>query len=353
MVRSTSASFLLAPLLSACVATYAPTGAANPSFPVPPASETRALPAGSSGRADWPAADARALSAPPGLKRDAPALAAWLTRGARNDTEKARAIFRWLAENVAYDVGGMADPVTIRPDEVLERGQSICDGYAGAFALLGKLSGLEVVTIHGYAKGYDYRPGASFERPNHAWNAVRIDGRWQLIDATWGAGHVAGGRYVKQLDDFFFLPDPAALAFTHLPKDPRWTLLRRPLTRAGFEAQPVVRPAFFRAGFTAGDAAEALRRRSAPVEVFLLADPRVRVRGAPPQRELAAGQAYHFEVEAPVGTSVVLVNADRWATMAGAGLYAGSIRPRRGDLAVAVRTPGDRDYRVMLRYQVM
>ncbi|GFT72918.1 kyphoscoliosis peptidase [Trichonephila clavipes] len=52
-----------------------------------------------------------------------------------------------------------------------------------------KLANIRVKRIHGFAKGFDYRPGHQFhpgEDITHAWNAVFIFGAWRLIDVTWG-----------------------------------------------------------------------------------------------------------------------------------------------------------------------
>ena len=242
----------------------------------------------------------------------------------------------------------------IRPEDVLLSGRAVCEGYSGAFELLGGLAGLDVVTIHGYAKGYDYREGTHFRQTNHAWNAVRIDGSWRLIDATWGAGYVRDGRFVKQLEDYFFLPAPEALAYTHLPADPRWALLPRPLTLAEFETQPVVRAAFFRAGFSAGDAAAALREPGAVALVDVFMDPGqgITFSAAPPQRTLAAGQRYHFQLQAPPGTRVALVSGGRWSYLQNrGGVYAGSVLARRGDLFLVAGTGARSGMKTVLRYE--
>ena len=306
------------------------------------------------GPSAWEAADARALSAPSSLRYDPAALAAYLTQGAAGDTERARAIFRWLAENIAYDYAARDNQEPVRPEEVLVRGRAVCEGYAGAFELLGRLAGLEVVSIHGYAKGHDWGDGAHFERTNHAWNAVRIAGAWRLIDATWGAGYVRDGQFVKQLEDYFFMPAPEALAFTHLPEDPGWALVPRPLSLRAFEAQPVVRAAFFRAGFSASDAAAALREPGAAalVEVFMDPDLAITVTAAPAQRTLAAGQRYQFRLSAPPGTRVALVNGGRWSYLPDrGGVFAGSMLLRRGALFLVAGSGPRAPMRTVLRYE--
>jgi transglutaminase/protease-like cytokinesis protein 3 len=47
-----------------------------------------------------------------------------------------------------------------------------------------------VEKLDGFAKGFGYKIGEPLSTPNHAWNAVRIDGNWYLLDATWDAGVV-------------------------------------------------------------------------------------------------------------------------------------------------------------------
>ena len=52
---------------------------------------------------DYTAIDQHALHTPKSAERTIASLAAYLTRPARNDREKARAIFRWITANIAYD----------------------------------------------------------------------------------------------------------------------------------------------------------------------------------------------------------------------------------------------------------
>ncbi len=340
-------SKLLPALLALSLSCVACAGgnSARPEAPAP-----RALPPLNS----WAAADGRALSAPKALAQDPAALAAYLTEGASSDTEKARAIFRWIAENIAYDYENMNSTAPIDPRAVLVEGKSICDGYSAAFELLGRLAGLQVVTIHGWAKGYAWQPGGHFGKTNHAWNAVWLNGEWKPVDSTWGAGYVRDGQFVKQLDDYFFLPAPEALAFTHLPEEPRWALGAQVPSRPAFEAQAVARPAFFRAGFTAAEARAALALPGAArlVEVFLSPDQRYVFRAAPAEGVLAAGQRYRFEVYAPPGASMAVVNGGRWEYLRPQqGVLVASVTPRAGTLYVTARTPSEDRYQTLLLYE--
>jgi len=51
---------------------------------------------------------------------------------------------------------------------------------------------LQCVTLFGWAKGVDCKPGSGVTTgpPNHCWNAVCIDGSWQLVDCHWATRYM-------------------------------------------------------------------------------------------------------------------------------------------------------------------
>lgn len=196
--------------------------------------------------------DAYALHAPTAAAASVAALTAYLIAPARNDLEKTRVIFRWITANIAYDTAsyfsGEAGPTAV--DDVLKQKTSVCGGYADLFSQLAHEAGLEVVSISGFAKGYGYIVGQSVDnKTNHAWNAVKIDGEWRLLDATWGAGSIDDRKqFVRAFNPHYFLTPPEEMIFDHFPVDPHWQLLDPPVTREVFARYVRVHPAFFRDG---------------------------------------------------------------------------------------------------------
>jgi hypothetical protein len=197
---------------------------------------------------EFSAIDAHALAAPASAAGSIPALAAYLIEPARDDRERARAVFRWIVGNIAYDPA-LRDQ-TPSAAAVLKRRRGVCSGYAALFKALAEAAGLEAEVIRGHSKGAGYRPG---RRPDaasdHAWNAVRIKGKWGLVDCTWAAGSLDdAGRLVPHFTDHYFLTPPDIFADDHFPDDPRWQLLSPPMPREEYLRRVQRRPAFFEHG---------------------------------------------------------------------------------------------------------
>lgn len=67
---------------------------------------------------------------------------------------------------------------------VLDSRLAVCEGYAELFNSLSHAMGLNSVKISGFSKGLGYSVGDELpDSINHAWNAVKIDGDWKLLDS--------------------------------------------------------------------------------------------------------------------------------------------------------------------------
>lgn len=78
---------------------------------------------------------------------------------------------------------------------------AVCDGISSAFKLLCNIEGIECIKVSGL--------GVSNTRSeNHAWNKVKIDGKWYVADATWG-------RSSGYVNHRYFLIDELDASKTH------------------------------------------------------------------------------------------------------------------------------------------
>lgn len=178
------------------------------------------------------------LKTPKWAETSVETLALYLTEPFPNDEQKARSIYCWVTANVEYDL----DNFSTHPQDVLQKRVATCDGYSRLFESLCIETGLEAKIIVGHARG---RGGQ--EISSHAWNAVMIDKRWQLVDSTWGAGTLNREKFFeRKFDDYYFMTTPEELIYSHFPEDPKWQLLEKEISIEEFEELILVKPAFFK-----------------------------------------------------------------------------------------------------------
>lgn len=303
--------------------------------------------------------DSHALKAPPEAEKTLDSLAKYLVGPAKTDREKAQLIYRWVADRIAYDAEAYfsGKPPNDTAETVLARRKAVCAGYAKLFEALATRAGLEAVTVYGHAKGIGFVPGQDIKKHPHAWNAVKVDGKWQLLDSTWGAGDLNGKEFRKKYRPFFFLTPPARLVQSHFPDEAKWQLLDPAVSREDFARTPRIRAELYGLGVTDAQVKSML---AAPglrdfVETLTYHGPRVTLRAAPLERHLKAGAKQRFEVEAPgfVDMAVVVNGKIERMKREGAVFTAEVTPPSKGDLLLAGRSAHQANkMTALLRYAV-
>jgi|GEM_PF-1331295 len=166
-----------------------------------------------------------------------------LTKNFSSDSEKVRSVFVWVAENIAYDVALYTDRVKFANvlqhhkdqsqsvAEVFKHRKAVCEGYANLVKALCMHSGIRCKTVEGI--GRPKKNAAEL----HGWNAVWINGNWNLLDVTWAAGAIdtRTKKFQKSFDDTYFLMPPEEFIKTHYPFDPMWQLIFNPVSKKEFD----------------------------------------------------------------------------------------------------------------------
>jgi hypothetical protein len=282
-------------------------------------------------------------------------LAAYLKKGADDDESRAWLLYSWITDRVGYDIASfLAGTYTSRqysPATVLKTRVAVCDGYSQLYTAVGKEMGLEVVTIGGHAKGFSYRTGVDDNRIRHAWNGVRLGGKWRLIDSTWGAGSIKDGKFHKQFDDFFFCCRPEALILTHYPLKAEDQFLDPPVPPERWKSWPKVEArALLRYGFEPVAIRELLEHKTPPVEAYVITCP-LTVQ-APLGRELDSRQAHTIRVESPAAADVALIHGGQWHFASRRGSSFSCVcRGMVGAIVVAVKPFGQKSYYSVLKYE--
>lgn len=176
-----------------------------------------------------------------------PMLAYGLTSPFNTEVERFRAIYYWVCHNISGEYNLMNEnnkkqkKLKNNPEalslwnnqfkkEVFTRLQqekeTLCIGYAYLIKELSNLAGLECEIIYGYAQS-NITKLKNIDAPNHSWNAVKLNGKWYLCDATWSSGFIDLSTFLFEFnfENTYFLMEPTEFIKSHKPVEEEWTLL--------------------------------------------------------------------------------------------------------------------------------
>ena len=180
-------------------------------------------------------------------KPDAPfdTITAFVNTNFQSQEDRARAYYTWIALNISYDVEHMKEldlmqlfsvsgetSANQKGLAVIKNKKAVCEGYSNLMVDLCTASSIPCFMVCGNTK----TPSGDIPQILHAWNVLRIDSAWVILDITWSSGYVdLDGKYVKRFSNLYFLPKPKKFIKDHFPLDPMWQLLRNPFTKKDFK----------------------------------------------------------------------------------------------------------------------
>lgn len=182
---------------------------------------------------------------------NADSLAKALTEPYENLYLKYKAIYSWIAYHVKYDFEGLENPsiLVTAPIRVLDSLKTVCAGYANLMCLLCKKADLPCEIVSGWARTseVDFN-GINWLKPDHAWNAIKINGEWRYCDATWGAGYGITKKdkkaFIPHFTSAFFNMSAQKAFLQHYPEEIRW-LNEAGRSKTDFENQPIYHRSYF------------------------------------------------------------------------------------------------------------
>ena len=222
---------------------------------------------------NYMAIDMHAQNSPP-LKTNngLPKLVQYLVAPYRSDIDKARVLLAWIVYNVSYDeykakhertmdaelefavernpkTGKLAlkrgevkfNQVQDTLQQTLKTRKGICKDIARLYQHMGRLAGLEMELVTGYAC-------QNVKGDAHMWVAIKVSGVWYFVDPTWalkgyrvvvrdeqeakrvqkklerGADVTKMKNVSKAVADEWFMVDNDEIIKTHYPFERRWQL---------------------------------------------------------------------------------------------------------------------------------
>ncbi|WP_020614761.1 transglutaminase domain-containing protein [Sediminispirochaeta bajacaliforniensis] len=125
----------------------------------------------------------------------------YLTEWTNDDFLKIKSIHDWICLNIEYDVDAYNEGNIKLEDYfvTLRYKKAVCGGYAALFHYMVYKAGFASAIISGLTKGNSkYAIGEKKIFVRHAWNSVKINGAYYLVDVTWNAGYVKSNKFIQK-----------------------------------------------------------------------------------------------------------------------------------------------------------
>lgn len=127
-----------------------------------------------------------------------------LCSSSMSDYDKIKALHDFVATNFSFDMAAYSNNYPVYPYGMMTSKKGVCQSYSGLFLMLLKKAGFETrLIIKGENGGSPQSNPNNTGWSNHAWNMVKLYGKWYHIDMTWDDPITSSGR--QKTDYTYFL----------------------------------------------------------------------------------------------------------------------------------------------------
>lgn len=189
------------------------------------------------------------------LELDILSLTEFAKENLKEKEELAKFFYYWIGSNIIYDKELFEKFMEVSDQKfydsqearnVYKNRQGICQGYANLFAKFMTDINIENKVISGHIRDErnHYIELNTDQNFSHAWNIIKLNDKWIIIDTTWGTSSDSSQS------DFYFNIKPERAIITHYPEESKWQLLKSPLTLEEFNNSKFIKPFWFFVGFS-------------------------------------------------------------------------------------------------------
>jgi len=186
--------------------------------------------------------------------------------------EKIRALYYWIATNIDFDSKNDLFNFKInfitysderdkkRQEKIkkekrilktLKTNKAVCLDYSELFKAVCNKIDVESEIVIGYSKIFINEISNERNYKDHAWNVVKVDDSWKLIDLTWASAYIKGlpTNIEVEFSDYYLFTNPDEFISTHFPIEEKWQLTTTKLSKFDFFNAPVFFPNYYKSGF--------------------------------------------------------------------------------------------------------
>jgi hypothetical protein len=163
--------------------------------------------------------------------------------------DKARAIFTWIARNIALDPKAIRsnDNKKTDPVQVIQMRKTTSLGFALLFQEMCSIAEIRCLSVDGFVKNNAEDINNPSDEINHSWNVVQLGqspDKWYYVDAAKGSGYLDKKQsvFTPKLNSRMFFPNRALFNQDHFPDNKAWQLGDGPKAKRDFYALPVLLP---------------------------------------------------------------------------------------------------------------
>ncbi len=178
-----------------------------------------------------------------------------LTKNYTDKTDKVRAIYDWITNNISYDIKTARNGGTEKNSsaEVLLSRKATGAGYANLFQDMCSSASIRCLTAEGFIKFGIDDINAKKTSINHSWDVVQLGqspDAWYYVDACMGSGYPDAEfkTFTKAFNPDYFFANLFIFNLQHFPDNIAWQLGPGPKTKKDFYAFPVIKSAAYEFG---------------------------------------------------------------------------------------------------------
>ncbi len=154
-----------------------------------------------------------------------------ITKKFPDNTDKARAIFYWIANNISIDLkrAKKSSNEKMFGEDVLKTRKANANGFATLFQDMCSVAKIRCLTVDGYIKKTVEDINNIPDEFNHTWAVVQLGQSpesWYYVDPEWGSGYVDEKYtvFTKKFNDSYFFADKTLFNLQHFPDNMAWQL---------------------------------------------------------------------------------------------------------------------------------
>ena len=178
-----------------------------------------------------------------------------ITRNFPDKYDKARAIFYWIANNIAIDPKATKanDNKKADPVDVVQLRRATPTGFALLVQEMCSMANIRCLTVDGYAKNRAAEINNKSDEINHTWDVVQLGQspeQWFYIDAAKASGYTDTKMvsFTKFFTSEYFFADKLLFNLDHYPDNQAWQLGTGPKSLKEFYSLPVIGNAAYQYG---------------------------------------------------------------------------------------------------------